>query len=81
LVPLFRGDLLLALILLIANVFTVGIGGMIFAFFYDKSYTLGLIERGYEFADNETTVELACGKLGIALPARASTQDAAKKAA
>ena len=35
------------------------------AFFYNKQYTLKLIENGYTFADTEAVNQLAAAKLGV----------------
>jgi hypothetical protein len=68
---LFRGDILVGLVSMIASMLTFGLAGIIWAFFYNKHYTLKLIEAGYEFADSEGVVTLARAKLGIAAPATA----------
>jgi hypothetical protein len=68
---LFRGQVLLGLIVIVINFVTLGIAGIIWAFFYNKSYTLGLLKKGYEFADSEGLVSLARAKLGVAAPAAA----------
>lgn len=38
------------------------------AFFYNKSYTLKLVENGYVFADSEGAMAMARAKLGIVAP-------------
>ena len=50
----------------VLNIFTLGVGGLVWAFFYNKKFTLKLIERGYQFADDENKVSLARASLGIA---------------
>lgn len=58
-VPLIRGDLKWAAIMLLlqilAGVFTLGIGSVIvsfiFAFVYNKIYIKGLLEKGYKPTD------------------------------
>lgn len=68
---LFRGQIGLGLIVIVINFFTMGVAGVIWAFFYNKSYTVGLLEKGYEFADSEGLVALARSRLGVAAPAAA----------
>jgi hypothetical protein len=65
--PLFRGDWILGLVLIVLEVLTWGIAGLIAAFIYNKHYTIKLIEQGYELADTESANVLARAALGIAL--------------
>jgi|SRR6476646_8979123 xanthine/uracil permease len=65
---IFRGDLLMGLLLIILQWFTFGIATLIWAFVYNKNYTNKLIEQGYEFADAAPLVARARAKLGIAEP-------------
>jgi hypothetical protein len=54
LVPLTRGNLVMALICLLFHVLTLPIWmftALIFGIFFNKFYTLQLIEEGYEFTD------------------------------
>lgn len=51
LVPLFRGDWLWLIIMLILGIFTYGIANIILAFLYNKFYTNKLLENGWEPAD------------------------------
>ncbi len=62
---LFRGDIVLGFIVILINILTCGIAGIIWAFMYNKSYTTKLIEKGYKFADNEGVVSLAKSALGV----------------
>ena len=62
---LFRGDIVMGLIVLVINFFTFGVAGLIWAFFYNKTYTHKLLEQGYELADGEAKNALARSKLGI----------------
>ena len=50
-VPLFRGDFLYFILMLIAMFCTWGISGLIFPFFYNKLYVKRLIKKGYMPAD------------------------------
>ena len=45
--PLLRGDWLWGIGLLFANYFTIGVAGVICAFFYNKTYAKGLFDKGY----------------------------------
>jgi len=63
---LFRGDIVVGLVVILINFFTVGIAGLIWAFIYNKNYTSKLIEAGYQFADGEALNALARAKVGIA---------------
>lgn len=70
-VPLFRGHYPLAgihFLVSLANLFTWGIVGLVMAFFFNKFYTLRLIEDGYDFDDDESLVKTARGILGIVKP-------------
>ena len=62
---LFRGDIFIGLALIVICILTGGIAGIIWAFVYNKKYTLGLIEKGYVFAGSDADNELAKHKLGI----------------
>ncbi|WP_027179769.1 hypothetical protein [Maridesulfovibrio bastinii] len=63
---LFRGDILTGLIVIVISMCTCGIAGIIWAFFYNKSYTTKLIEKGYQFADSDGVVTMAKSSLGVA---------------
>lgn len=69
LVPLFRGHFPLAgihLVVGIVSAFMLGIPQIILAFFFNKFYTLRLIEDGYEFDDDPQLVATASKILNIA---------------
>lgn len=68
---LFRGDFKTGVLLLITCVLTCGIAGIIWAFVYNKRYTLNLIEKGYQFCDEEEKVRAARAALGVAEPSQA----------
>lgn len=68
---LFRGNFKTGVLLLIACVLTCGIAGIIWAFVYNKRYTLNLIEKGYQFCDEEEKVRAARAALGVAEPSQA----------
>ena len=65
-VPLFRGELLIALLHFTITVITIGLWQIIFAFLYNKQYTTRLLEKGYVLNDSEEVNEEARQKLGIA---------------
>jgi hypothetical protein len=62
---LFRGDFVMGLVFIVLQFLTWGVSGLILAFFYNKQYTLKLIESGYVLADTETLNEIAAAKLGV----------------
>ena len=66
-VPLFRGELLIALMHFVITVITFGIWQIIFAFLFNKQYTSRLLEKGYVLNDTEEVNEEARQKLGIAI--------------
>jgi hypothetical protein len=65
-VPLFRGELLIALLHFTITVITIGLWQIIFAFLYNKQYTTRLLEKGYVLNDSAEVNEEARRKLGIA---------------
>lgn len=65
---IFRGDIILGVILLLLYFPTWGIAPLIWAFVYNKNYTIKLLEKGYKFADDERRVAAARAKLGITAP-------------
>ena len=70
-VPLFRGHFPMAgihLVISLVSVFMFGIPQIVLAFFFNKFYTLRLIEDGYEFDDDERLVKTACTILNVAQP-------------
>ena len=64
-VPLFRGELMIALLHFTITVITIGLWQIIFAFLYNKQYTSRLLEKGYVLNDTEEVNEEARQKLGI----------------
>ena len=65
--PLFRGDLLTGVLMIILWLLTGGLGTFIYAFFYNKKYTTGLLEKGYVFDDTPEKVIRAKLALGVAV--------------
>ena len=72
---LFRGDLKVAVLVFILQSVTFGLASFIWAFIYNKRYTLKLIEHGYEFSDTPEKNMAAMAALGVAetTPPAAST--------
>lgn len=63
--PIFRGDILQGLLVILLQWCTFGIGTFIYAFTYNKRYTLALLEKGYQFVDDEMTNARARAALGV----------------
>ncbi|OOC23370.1 HrgC protein [Helicobacter pylori] len=51
LLPVIRGDLGWAVLMLIAQIFSLCLANIVFAFIYNKKYTTKLLEDGYEPMD------------------------------
>ena len=51
-VPLVRGDLKWAAIMLLVLICTLGFASIVFPFIYNKIYITGLIEKGFKPADD-----------------------------
>ncbi|AIR61100.1 hypothetical protein RJE46_18110 [Cedecea neteri] len=74
---LFRKDFItfigIFVVLLILGVFTAGIGSMIamivWAFMYNKYYTVNLVKKGFAFAGTHTENQVAASRLGLILNA------------
>ena len=62
---IFRGDILVGVLLIILQLCTFGLASLVWAFLYNKSYTRKLLERGYQFADSDAIVLQAKAKLGV----------------
>ncbi|MGN8455641.1 HrgC protein [Helicobacter pylori] len=50
-VPIIRGDVKWAIIMVVTALFTFYLSIIVFAFIYNKQYTTRLLESGYEPAD------------------------------
>jgi hypothetical protein len=74
---LFRGDIIIGLVIIVLNIFTFGVAGLIWAFFYNKSYTTKLVEKGYQLADSEGVNAFARAKLGITEPNKLAIEPSA----
>lgn len=68
---LFRGDPV-GFLVIIASILTFGLVQFIWAFFYNKSYTLRLIDKGYQLIGHEQQVLYAKSRLGISAAAPAT---------
>lgn len=64
-VPLFRGELSVALLHLILTFCSVGIFQIILAFLYNKQYMTRMLEKGYVLDDDAYIMARAREKLGI----------------
>ena len=64
-VPVFRGELLVALLHLAITVVTFGLWQLIIAFLYNKHFMTRMLEKGYVLNDTEAVNEAARQKLGI----------------
>lgn len=54
---LFRGDWKMALIIFVCSIFTYGLAGVVFAFFYNKMYIKDLVQRKYWFLNTLTMTD------------------------
>jgi len=63
---LFRGEIFIGLALIVLQCITFGLAGLIWAFVYNKRYTVSLIENGYVLAGSDAEILQAKQKLGIA---------------
>lgn len=52
-VPIYRGDAKWAVIMFIANVFTLWLANLILSFTYNETYIRDLLTKGYRPADEE----------------------------
>lgn len=64
---LFRGDIIIGLVVIILNMFTMWVAGIIWSFFYNKFYTIKLVEKGYVFVGTDAEIAAAKSALGIAI--------------
>ena len=65
LVPVFRGELFVALLHLIITVVTFGIWQIIIAFLYNKQYMTRMLEKGYVLNDTEQVNDEARQKIVV----------------
>ena len=64
-VPIFRGELLVALLHLAITVVTFGLWQFIIAFLYNKQYMTRLLVSGWQLDRNDANYPVAVRKLGI----------------
>lgn len=62
---IFRGDILVGVAVMVASLCSMGIAGIIWAFIYNKRYTVKLVEEGYIFTGSDAENDLAMAKLGV----------------
>ncbi len=62
---LFRGDIVIGLVVVVLNMFTFWIAGFIWSFFYNKHYTIKLVEKGYNFVGTESEISAVKSAIGI----------------
>lgn len=62
---LFRGDIITGLVVIILGLMTFQITSIIWAFMYNKRYTVSLLEKGYEFVGNDHEISRAKSAVGI----------------
>lgn len=67
-VPLIRGDMKNAMILLFLGLFTLGGINIIYAFIYNKIYMQDLISQGYMAVLSEQEAQFMSAKIGMVLP-------------
>lgn len=65
-VPLFRGELGVAVLHLVITLFTFGLWQLIIAFLYNRQYMTRMLEKGYVLKDTEELMSRARIALGIA---------------
>jgi hypothetical protein len=65
-VPVFRGELTIALLHLVITIVTFGLWQIIIAFLYNKQYMTRMLEKGYVLNDTEVVNDAARRKLRIA---------------
>ena len=63
---LFRGQIVMGLLVIVLQILTFGFAGLIWAFFYNKKYTTDLLEKGYVYTDSPEKIAAAKIKLGVA---------------
>lgn len=66
-VPLFRGELGVAVLHFVLAVLSCGVAQLIFCFLYNKQYMRRLLENGYRFADRPEVNSAAAVSLGVDL--------------
>ena len=70
---IFRGDLVEGVLVLVANFLSFGLVSFVWAFIYNKRYTLKLVQQGYQFSGDEASIAMARSRLGIIDPRNMKT--------
>ena len=66
--PLFRGDFKWGIIILVAQLVTFGLSGLVFMFIYNKLYIQSLLEQGYTSVDSDAVLAPIEANLGMKIP-------------
>ena len=65
LVPIFRGEITIAVLHLVITIFTLGLFQVIWSFLYNKQHMTRLLTSGWILSDSPEVEEFAKRKLGI----------------
>ena len=65
LVPIFRGEITIAVLHLVITIFTLGLFQIIWSFLYNKQHVTRLLTSGWILSDSLEVEEFAKRKLGI----------------
>jgi len=65
LVPIFRGEITIAVLHLVITIFTFGLFQIIWSFLYNKQHVTRLLTSGWVLSDSPEVEEFAKRKLGI----------------
>ncbi len=65
LVPIFRGEITIAVLHLVITIFTLGLFQIIWSFLYNKQHVTRLLTSGWILSDSPEVEEFAKLKLGI----------------
>ena len=65
LVPIFRGEITIAVLHLVITIFTLGLFQIIWSFLYNKQHVTRLLTSGWILSDSPEVEEFAKRKLGI----------------
>ena len=66
--PLFRGDWKYGIIILVLQLITFGLSGLVFMFIYNKLHIQSLLEQGYTSVDSEAVLGPIEANLGMKIP-------------
>jgi hypothetical protein len=64
---MFRGDLITGVLLFLASTMTCWLAAILWAFVYNRVYTLKLLEQGYVFDDDAEKIRRAKAALGVTI--------------